>query len=142
MFDRSTLPPLDRALLARTAEMLALPERVCRRRDCRRRGRCGWFFKDTRQPCCLANLDAAQRRLFDEFAEQVRDVRDYGNLHSKLAYASPFVETRALQDAAVEVARTLLSGAALREFRAFAALRDTHPPASRAGEQPPLPKGW
>ena len=28
-------PPLDRHLLARTAEMLALPERICRHRDCR-----------------------------------------------------------------------------------------------------------
>ena len=53
-------PALDRHLLARTAEMLALPERICRRRECRRRHRCIWFFRATQQPCCLANLDAGQ----------------------------------------------------------------------------------
>ena len=33
MFDRSRLPPLDAALLARTAEMLAMPERIWRPRN-------------------------------------------------------------------------------------------------------------
>lgn len=138
MFDRSSLPPLDRHLLARTAEMLALPWRVCRRRDCRRRGRCGWFFRDTQQPCCLANLDAGQRALFDAFAEEVRDMRDYGRLSSRLAFASCFRETRAAQDAAEEVARSLKAGTALREFRAFAAMRAAQPPATCDGAEPPL----
>lgn len=123
------LPPPDRHLLARTAEMLALPQRVCRRRDCRRKGRCAWFFKATQAPCCLANLDAEQRRLFDEVVAIARDVRDYGNSWSKLSFASPCRETRALQDAAVEIARPLMRGAALAEFRGFAAARAKKPPA-------------
>lgn len=40
------------------------------------------------------------------------------------------------------VARTVKSGAALREFRAFAAMRAAQPPAEYDGEEPPLPKGW
>lgn len=140
MFDRSRLPPLDAALLARTAEMLALPERTCRRRSCRRQKRCAWLFRSTQQPCCLANLDAGQRALFDQLAEQVRDVRDYGRRNSKLSFASPRRSERALQDAAVEIARALLRGERLREFRRFAGIRETLPPAQQDGFSPP-PKG-
>ena len=138
MFDRSKRTQLDAALLARTAEMLALPELACRRRDCRRRRRCTWIFRDTRQPCCLANLDAAQRALFDQLAETVRDVRDYGGRDSKLVFASAWREERALQDAAVEVARPLLPRSQLRPFRAFAANRDEQPPPAYDGFMPPL----
>ncbi|WP_432348097.1 hypothetical protein WMC41_10710 [Shinella yambaruensis] len=132
------LPPPDRHLLARAAEMLALPQRVCRIRACRRQGRCAWFFHGTQEPCCLANLDAAQRRLFDDVAAIARDVRDLGNSWGKLSFASPWRETRALQDAAVEVARPLLRGAALTEFRAFAAARAKKPPVRYEGDEPPL----
>ena len=138
MFDRSRLPPLDAALLARTAEMLALPERVCRHRSCRRQKRCAWFFRKTQQPCCFANLDAGQRALFDQLAEQVRDVRDYGRRDSKLSFASFWHDERALQDAAVEVTRPLLRGERLREFRRFAGIREKRPPADRDGFSPPL----
>ncbi|MFT4162936.1 hypothetical protein [Shinella sp.] len=138
MFDRSRLPPLDATLLARTAEMLALPERVCRRRSCRRKKCCAWVFRRTQQPCCLANLDAGQRALFDQLAEQVRDVRDYGRRDSKLSFASPWRDERALQDAAVEITRPLLRGERLREFRSFAGIRETLPPAQHDGFSPPL----
>lgn len=138
MFDRSRLPPLDAALLARTAEMLALPERVCRRRSCRRQKCCAWVFRGTKQPCCLANLDAGQRALFHQLAEQVRDVRDYGRRDSGLSFASAWRDERALQDAAVEIARQLLRGERLREFRRFAGIRDRQPPAERDGFSPPL----
>lgn len=132
------LPPPDRHLLARAAEMLALPERICRNRACRRHGRCHWYFETRQEPCCLANLDAEQRRLFDDFVAVARDVRDLGNSRGKVSFASPYRETRALQDAAVEVARPLLRGTALAEFRAFAAARAKKPPASREGDEPPL----
>lgn len=136
MTDRSTLPPLDPALLARAAEMLALPERVCRRRDCRRRARCSWVFRTQQQPCCLANLDAGQRQLFDTFAEQMRDARALGGYDSGFAFASPFRETRALQDAAVEAVRPLLAFGRLRHYRIFVARREKRPPPTREGHEP------
>ena len=138
MSDRSRLPPLDATLLARTAEMLALPERVCRRRSCRRQKGCAWIFHKTQQPCCLANLDAGQRALFDALAEQVRDARDYGRRDGPLSFASPWRDNRALQDAAVEITRPLLRGERLREFRRFAGIREKRPPADRDGFSPPL----
>lgn len=138
MPDKTPLPPRDTALLARTAEMLALPQRVCRRRECRRRGRCGWFFAATGEPCCLANLDPAQRALFDELAEKVRVARDFGSWSGKLVFASAWRADRALQDAAVEAARPLVSGPALRRFRAFAARRESQPPPAHDGFMPPL----
>ena len=143
MPDKTPLPPLDHALLARTAEILALPERICRRRECRRRHRCLWFFPDTQQPCCLANLDAAQRRLFDELAETVRDARNFGRWDSKVRMTSPYRETRALEDAAVEAARPLIvGGKAKRFYRAFEAMRAAQPAPVHEGVEPPLPKGW
>ncbi len=133
------LPPPDRHLLARAAEMLALPERVCRRRACRRKACCAWYFPATQEPCCLANLDAAQRRLFDDFVALARNVRDLGNARGKVSFASPFRETRALQDAALEVARPLLQGAALAEFRAFSGARaKSGRPVRYEGDEPPL----
>jgi hypothetical protein len=137
-----TPPQLDRKLLARTAEMLALPERICRRRECRRRKGCSWFFRATQQPCCLANLDAEQRRLFDELAETVRNARDFGSWASKVRMTSTFRETRALQDAAVETARPLVTGRAAKKcYRAFEAMRAAQPAPSHEGVEPPLPKG-
>ena len=128
MPEKKPLPPLDHALLARTAEMLALPERICRRRECRRRHRCSWFFRDIGQPCCLANLDADQRRLFDELAETVRDARNVGRWDSKVKMTSRYRETRALEDAAVEAARPLIvGGKAKRFYRAFEAMRTAQP---------------
>jgi hypothetical protein len=142
MIDRSKLPPLSPFLLARIAEMLALPWRACRLRNCRRRGRCCWVSRNTQQPFCLRNLDAGQRAQFDAVAEEVRDIVDYSWFFSRLTFASPYRDTRALQDAGMAVARTVRSGAALREFRAFAAMRAARPPAEHDGEEPPLPKGW
>jgi hypothetical protein len=141
MADRPQPPPSDLALLVRAAEMLALPQRVCRIRRCRRRGYCARFFHDTQEPCCLGHLDAEQRRLFDEFVAIVRAVRDFGNARGKLSFASPWRETRALQDAAVEAAPPLLRGIALAEYRAFAAARAKNRlPVRYEGDEPPLPR--
>ena len=134
--------PLSRLLLARTAEMLAVPERICRRRDCRRRHRCNWFFRATQQPCCLANLDADQRRLFDELAQTVADAEHFGYLASKIRMSSSYRETRALQDAAVETAHALVSGRKRKAFRAFEKMRAAQPAPKYEGEEPPLPKHW
>lgn len=138
MFDRSRLPPLDPLLLMRTAEMLALPERVCLSRSCRRSKRCTWFFPATKQPCCIANLDAEQRALFDQLAEKVRDVRDYGGWESQLTFTSAWRGDREIQDAAVETARPLMRRAQLRQFRRFVAAREKQPPPEYDGFMPPL----
>ncbi|MXN46217.1 hypothetical protein GR138_13545 [Shinella kummerowiae] len=136
MFDRSRLPPLDQPLLSRTAEMLALPSRACFIRACRRARRCSFLYESDRQPCCLDNLDEEQRRLFDAFAELVRDIRDYSMPASKLLFASPWRGEREMQDAAVAVARSLLPKSRLRSFRAFVALRAKAPPPSLDGFPP------
>lgn len=136
MTDRDPPAPYDPALLARAADMLALPERVCRRRDCRRKQRCSWVFSRTQQPCCLANLDAEQRRLFDIFASHMESARVNGAWDSGILCASPYAETRALQDAAVEATRPLHRYGRLAWYRRFAAGRERLPPPARAGDDP------
>lgn len=136
MFDRSRLPPLDPRLLARAAEMFALPANVCFIRGCRRARSCAHVFVDNRQPVCLSNLDAEERRLFDTFAELMRDVRDYSTPASKLLFASPWRGEREMQDAAVAAARSLLPRQRMRSFRAFEALRAKAPPPSLDGFPP------
>ena len=135
-------PPLTCHQLARSAEMLAVPERICRRRDCRRRHRCHWFFRATQQPCCLANLDAEQRRLLDELARIVADAEHFGYLASKIRMSSSYRETRALQDAGVEAARALVAGRKRKAFRAFEKMRAAQPAPKYEGAEPPLPKHW
>ena len=58
-------PAIDAQLAARTAEALALPQLVCRSRACRRQNRCLWFFRSSGERCCMRNLTAEQRRVFD-----------------------------------------------------------------------------
>src|SRR5690606_16276866 len=138
-------PPTETQLMARTAEMLALPEMVCRRRDCRRVRRCGWIFPKTREPCCLANLDAEQRRLFDQLLKLVRDARDFGSWDSKIVFASPWRAARDLQDAAVEAAFPLVARPDRRAFRAFVKKRAAQPPPREDGFPPepqPATAGW
>lgn len=133
-------PPTDTPLMSRTAEMLALPAMACRRRDCRRNGQCSWHFTETGEPCCLAEPDAGQRRLYDQFLALVRDARDFGSWPSKVIFASPYRAERELQDAAVEAARPLVAKRARRAFRAFERVRDRQPPPKYEGVSPPLPK--
>ena len=132
-----TTPPPDQPLMARTAEMLALPQTVCRRRACRRNGRCSWFHAKSQAPCCLANLDAEQRRLFDQLLKLVRDARDFGSYAGKIVFASPWRGERELQDAAVEAARPLVAKRARRAFRAFERMRDRQAPPKYDGVRPP-----
>ncbi len=70
-------PPFDTALAARTAEAMALPLMLCRHRDCRRGQRCRWHFKSTGEPCCLRNLDPAQRKLFDRIYREARSAKGF-----------------------------------------------------------------
>ncbi|URK87567.1 hypothetical protein LP421_06195 [Rhizobium sp. RCAM05350] len=64
--------PVQTRLMVHTAEMLALPHLVCRRRDCRRRNACHWHFSGNGEPCCLRNLTAAQRRSSMNFTNRPR----------------------------------------------------------------------
>jgi hypothetical protein len=79
-------PPINTNLATRTAEAMALPLMVCRHRDCRRGQRCRWYFKATGEPCCLRNLDAGQRAIFDRLYEDARFAREF------LGSEGPFFE--------------------------------------------------
>ena len=66
----SRYSPEDRLTIARrVAEMLALPHMICRRRRCRRNGRCWYHFAASKEPCCLNNLNASQYAIFEELRE-------------------------------------------------------------------------
>ena len=101
-----TKPPMDVALASRTAELLALPQMVCRRRDCRRRNKCFWRFTAIREPCCLRNLTPEQRRVFDAVYLEAR-----GALHClgrfDMMFLSPQPFYREYENAAVEIARNM-----------------------------------
>ncbi|MGK6313822.1 hypothetical protein [Neorhizobium sp. DT-125] len=98
-------PPIKTYLAARTAEMLALPHMVCRRRDCRRRNSCYWHFKSSNEPCCLLNLTAEQRKLFDTVYERARFAEGFLGSDSHFFEARDG-ERRMLDDVAIEIART------------------------------------
>ena len=106
-------------LMAHTAEMLALPHLACRRRDCRRRNACFWHFKGSGEPCCLRNLTAGQRRLFDELYEHVLRVRRHGGYQSPLLVTWDDAEERSLEDAGIEIARANVPPGDKRRFDAF-----------------------
>lgn len=131
--------PVYTKLMARTAEMLALPHLTCRRRGCRRKNSCYWHFPGSGEPCCLRNLTAGQRRLFDELYEQAIQICKHGG-HSGLMYNWGGAAERPLQDAGVEIARTIVPARDKRRFDAFRRDREridppgSLPPASRQPE--------
>lgn len=128
--------PVHTRLMTRTAEMLALPHLACRRRDCRRRNACHWHFKASGEPCCLRNLDPEQRRLFDELYEQALLIRDNGGRHG-LMYAWGNPVHRPLQDAGVDIARTVIPARDKPRFDAFRRDREQITPP---GPLPPAPR--
>ena len=113
-------------LMTRTAEMLAMPQLACRRRDCRRKNGCRWHFTNSGEPCCLRNLTAAQRRIFDEFYQQTQIILEHRG-HQGLTYTWGNAEQRALFDAAVEIARTAVPPHDKRRFDAFRRDREKIP---------------
>ncbi len=128
--------PVDTKLMTHTAEMLALPHLACRRRDCRRRNACHWHFKASGEPCCLRNLTDDQRRLFDELYDQALRIREHGG-HQGLMYVWGNPMQRALQDAGVEIARTVIPPRDKRRFDAFRRDRERiDPPLPPALRQP------
>ena len=70
--DFSRIPqPLDDAIQAHTAEMLALPGLVCTRK-CRQRRRCLYVIAKTNTPWCLGLLDENQRAHYDSLRDLSR----------------------------------------------------------------------
>ncbi|KAA9387065.1 hypothetical protein [Neorhizobium galegae] len=120
-------PPIETYLAARTAEMLALPHMACRRRSCRRRNACYWHFKSNNEPCCLQNLDAAQRQVFDAVYDEARGARDHLGRNG-LMFASRRPGLRALEDAGVEIARTAVSKTDRKRWNAYRRKREKLPP--------------
>lgn len=121
---------------ARAAEMLALPQFVCRRRDCRRKQKCAWYFKKSGEPCCLANLDAGQRQAFDDMAGRVAKAWWSMHLFFRDPMTSYFREERVLEDAAVEAIRPLVRPADMPAYRYLQRRRAKEPPPHRDGHDP------
>jgi hypothetical protein len=109
--------PVNTKIMAHTAEMLAIPQRICRG-NCRRNKACRWHFKKSGEPGCLSRLTQEQRRLFDELYAVVLEIRANGG-RMGLMYAWPDPAQRALQDAAVEIARNHIPAYDKRRFDAF-----------------------
>ena len=127
--------PVDTSLMARTAEMLALPHLACRRRECRRKNRCSWYFSQSGEPCCLRNLTAGQRRLFDELYEPAIKICSDGGICGMMYNWGDFL-LRPLQDAGVEIARAIIPPRYKRDFDAFRRKRER---IDGAAPVPPAP---
>jgi hypothetical protein len=120
-------PKMESAIAARVAEYFCLPGFFCGRRQCRRRGRCGWIFPSTGEPCCLRNLLPKERQIFDELYEKVRRVRSYLG-YNELTYTSPYASRRELEDAAVALAQRFVPACDRRRWNDARRARDKEPP--------------
>jgi len=89
------------ALMRVTAEMLAMPERACRLRNCRRKRRCSRIMTRTRDAVCVHRLPPAQHAVFEELYEKVILIAD----DIPDAVPAPDPEARALEEAAIEIIR-------------------------------------
>ena len=86
-------------LMKLTAEMLAMPYRACHSRDCRRALACRYRNRRSGEPCCLQQLDPAEREAFDQFFILVLRIAD------ALAIERPgrSADARELEQAAIEI---------------------------------------
>ncbi|PPJ46565.1 hypothetical protein C0075_12965 [Rhizobium sp. KAs_5_22] len=106
------IPDIDddirESLMARTAELLGVPVRACSVRACWRSGAC-LYVDDTSpsRPLCLHQLTDAERAGFDALDVRVRAAFFILLLEAE-PLPSPDPETRELQDAALEIAATVL----------------------------------
>ncbi len=111
----SRYSPEDRLTIARrVAEMLALPHMACRRRLCRRNGRCWYHFTASKQPCCLENLNAGQRAIFEELRADTEHVASHwGTLMLPHGVSSVTKEVREL---AIDIVHSLVGKAGRGRF--------------------------
>ncbi|TCL73933.1 hypothetical protein [Rhizobium sp. BK251] len=91
-----------RLLMARTADMLAVPSQICLCRACHRAGKCCMILVRSSEPACLIFLLPEERQAFDELLAEVRSVEErMGILPRQPMPADP--EACALQEAAIEI---------------------------------------
>ncbi len=109
----SRKPPFDTDIATHTAEAMALPQMVCRRRGCRRRRRCRRYFTATGEPCCLSNLDPAQRAIFDRIYLAAHLAKHFLGSDSDM-FETKRGPQRLLDDLAIAIARNVQN----RWFRA------------------------
>ena len=95
-----TLTQTDCNLLMQlTAEMLAMPFRICPSRDCRRTLACRYRNSRSGEPACLQRLDPVQREAFDELFTLVLKIADA----LAIECPAPDADARALEEAAIEI---------------------------------------
>ncbi|SMD14595.1 hypothetical protein [Rhizobium sp. RU36D] len=119
--------------LARVLELLAVPQMLCRRRSCRRMGRCRRYFPSNGEPCCMRNLNAEQRALVEAIHNKTSMIIYFGRAKTEL-YASEWSDMRDLEDAAVEVARCVCPDWSRKTFNAFLRARAKAPPPEFEGD--------
>jgi len=94
------------ALMRVTAEMLAMPQLVCRLKDCRRKRRCNRVMTSTHDAACVHFLPPAQRAVFDALYRTVILIAD--DIPDACPARDP--EQRALEEAAIEIIRATRRG--------------------------------
>ena len=96
-------------LMARTAELLGVPVRACPVRACWRLGACRYVAPDTApiRPWCVHRLTETERAGFEALYVRVRAAFIILLMEAE-PHPSPDPETRELQDAALEIAATVL----------------------------------
>lgn len=96
-------------LMARTAELLGVPVRACPVRACWRLGACRYVAPDTApiRPWCVHRLTETERAGFEALYVRVRAAFIILQMEAE-PLPSPDPETRELQDAALEIAATVL----------------------------------
>lgn len=137
----SRYSPEDRLTIARrVAEMLALPHMVCRRRRCRRNGRCWYHFAASKEPCCLNNLNASQYAIFEELRADTEHVASRWRLLT-LPHGTSSV-TKEVRELSIDILYRLLGKAnrgRFTEWRRKRALEMTPHPAKPVPVPAPLP---
>ncbi|HEX5935283.1 MAG TPA: hypothetical protein VFY63_14060 [Pseudorhizobium sp.] len=127
-------PAIDTRLAARTAEALALPHLVCRRRGCRRKNRCLWCFRSTGERCCMQNLTAEQRRIFDVVYHAAHFAKGFLGTDPH-HFEAREGRQRALDDMAIAIARTSPERWNRKEWDAARREREKRMAARKDGEE-------
>lgn len=100
-------PEVRLTIAQRVAEMLGLPHMACRRRRCRRKGGCWYHFPTSKQPCCLNNLNAGQRAIFEELRTDTEHVASHWTT-LMLPHGTASV-TKEVRELAIEIVHNLVA---------------------------------
>lgn len=112
---------VERRLARVTADRLGAPHLVCGYRRCRRSG-CRMHFVDTGEPCCLSNLDARSRQLFEALRDEARHVIDHAVFDTEIVLPllrppPPDVPEHWLREEAIAVAWTIVPAREIRYWK-------------------------